>query len=144
MNKKQQQPSKNRPRTAVSQPGKKKAPENDEESKRQEMIKREMMRHPEYRDGEMPLIFHKNEIFLIFETELEAEIFNSRCNDSGEVQCPGEIASQDAGASETRRVAAYRMGEGEPSRTRERERESYPCETAPSSFFVRARESCPN
>jgi hypothetical protein len=29
-----------------------------------------MERHPANVDGELPLIFHKNEIFLVFESEL--------------------------------------------------------------------------
>lgn len=43
------------------------------------------MKHVVNEKGETPLIFQKNTIFLIFESELQAEIFNSRCHDSGEV-----------------------------------------------------------
>ena len=85
--KKLAQQSGSRPKTAATgnAQNKKKAPENPEEAKKQEILKREMMRHIANEDGELPMIFHKNEVFLIFESELQAEIFNSRCNDSGEV-----------------------------------------------------------
>lgn len=43
-----------------------------------------MTRHIADVNGEIPLIFQKNPVFLIFDNELQAEIFNSRCNDSGE------------------------------------------------------------
>ena len=35
-------------------------------------------------DGDEPLIFKKNIIFYIFEDELQAELFNARCNDACE------------------------------------------------------------
>lgn len=32
----------------------------------------------------LPAIFSKNPAFLVFETEMQAEIFNARCHDTGE------------------------------------------------------------
>lgn len=56
--------------------------QNDEEKKK-ELLKKETARVSE-ENGELPLIFQKNPVFLIFENKLQAELFNARCHDTGE------------------------------------------------------------
>jgi len=57
----------------------------DEEVKKQEMINQEKISQIQNKEGEIPLIFQKSPVLLIFESEHQAEIFNSRCHDTGEV-----------------------------------------------------------
>lgn len=55
----------------------------NEEEKKKQLQKKEMVRVAD-ENGDLPLIFQKNPVFLVFENKLQAELFNARCHDTGE------------------------------------------------------------
>ncbi|EGR31503.1 hypothetical protein IMG5_107210 [Ichthyophthirius multifiliis] len=56
-----------------------------EEQKTKDFQQQELQRVVD-EDGQIPLIFQKNPVFLTFENQLQAELYNSRCSDTGEVK----------------------------------------------------------